>query len=248
MGSLNDKPLIEVFGSRPGRHKLTLNGAVKANITKGSKVLEIGCAHGDSCVLLSQKFGCSVIGVDISEEIIEKAIEKHITAQKNGKVQFVVANAAELPFPDKTFDIILSEAAFSLIEDKERAAKEYYRVLVPEGKVIVNDFTIHNKIAEELHKKMKFIPCFAGVKTVDGYIKVFEKIGFKKICFEDHSKEIIKTALWISKSYTWPADSLGELFARLLGCSCNKNKNIENSKEFFKKARLGYVQLIFEKA
>ncbi len=241
-----EKPLIEIFGQRPGRFELALKGAKTAGIDCRSKVLEVGCSYGDTAFLLAEAFGCEVTGIDLAGEYIDQAVDR--TDHTGCKVNFLVADAEKMPFMDQSFDYIFCEAAFSLLKNKEAAISEYHRILGEKGKVIVNDFYLKNQVSENVQEKMDFIPCFYGIKTADEYRKFFSEKGFSQLVFADYPSEIIRISMWLSKAYGISYKELSRLFVNLLGpnddnpCDC-----LHDSKEFFKKARLGYGQFIFEK-
>ena len=244
--SKTEKPLIQVFGQRPGRFELALKGAEITGIDRKSKILEVGCSYGDTSFLLAEAFGCEVTGIDLAREYIDQAIAR--TDHPDCKVKFIVADAAKMPFLDQTFGYVFCEAAFSLLKNKEAVIEEYHRILREKGKVIVNDFYLKKQVSESVQKKMDFIPCFHGIKTSEDYFKIFSDKGFDRLLFADYSSEIIRTSMWLSKAYGVSFKELNQLFVTLLGqndddhCDC-----LNDSKEFFKEARLGYGQFIFEK-
>lgn len=238
------KPLIEVFGARPGRLDLLYKGLDFINVNEKFKVLEIGCSIGEAAVKVYEKCKCNVTAADISEALIKEAENK---CNHKGNVEFIVADAEYMPFENNSFDLVFSEAAFSLLKNKENAVKEYYRVLKNNGYVLINDFITRKKASKVIQDKMSFIPCFAGVKQTDEYIGYFQEQGFELLASSDESKEIIKTAWWISKQYNYSINSLDELFAEFLGGQDTKVTDSEMCGSFFKSAQLGYAQLIFRK-
>lgn len=241
-----EKPLIEVFGRRPGRSQLVLKGAELAGVCPKSRVLEVGCAYGDIALLLAKTYGCAVTGIDLVGEYIERAVER--SRLTDCQVDFSVADAARLPFPERSFSHVICEAVFSLLSDKEAVVAEFYRILHKQGRVIINDFILKNQVAENIQKNMEFIPCFYGVKTAREYTRLFSQNGFRQLSFSDHSTEIVRISMWLSKAYGISIKELDRLFVNLLGqgnCHCD---NLDHSKRFFKEAKLGYGQFIFEKS
>ena len=241
-----DIPLIEAFGQRPDRFRLLLTGAEQAGIVSASKVLEIGCACGEAAAFVAETYACEVTGIDISADLVIRAREKKNIAR--GCVEFLTANAEDLPFPNDSYSLVFSEAAFSLLPNKERSVSEYHRILKDQGKVIINDFIIKNRIPTDIQDKMEFIPCFHGVKSSEEYIEIFCRKGFHKLSFKDYSGEIIKTSVWLSKVYGIAPKELSQLFIKLLAPDLSDSCEwSHNSKTFFKEAQLGYGQFIFQK-
>ena len=243
------KPLIEVFGSRPGRFSLLKQGIEKVGLTRNDFVVEVGCAQGDGAFFLHENTGCRVLGLDCEEKYIARARQNQ---QQNGRtrVLFTVARAECLPIEPNTVDLVVGEASFSLLPDKISAVRGFWRALKPGGHVIINDFSIKNQINGELRRRMSYIPCFAGVGRNADYGEAFEENGFTTLSISDESKELIRTALWIGKAYHRQSMDLSGVFAELMSGDVNTgtfNAHASDCREFFRLARLGYVQAIFRK-
>ena len=100
------------------------------------KILDAGCGTGEFVHTLADHFKESEVhGVDISKTMIEKANLK----MKNGNVKFEIGDAEELPYEDNAFDVITCSHSFHHYPNKERAVAEMYRVLKPEGRLMVID-------------------------------------------------------------------------------------------------------------
>jgi len=109
------------------------------HIGAGKYVLDVGCGAGVTPCFIAKRYGCRVVGVDISEGMIEKSKER---AQREGiadRVEFRVADAQDLPFEDDLFDAVITESVTSFPEDKQRAVNEYVRVTKPGGYVGLNE-------------------------------------------------------------------------------------------------------------
>ncbi len=109
-------------------------------LSRGETVLDIGCGAGVDTVIAAIMVGPEgkVIGVDLVPEMLTQAkanLKK--TAVKNATFQ--EASAEQLPFPDGTFDIVISNGVFNLIPDKAKAVKEVFRVLKPSGRFQLAD-------------------------------------------------------------------------------------------------------------
>lgn len=117
-------------------------------ISKKSKLLDIGCGTGIS----TNFFQCNSVGIDCSLEMIE-----------NGRGNLIQAKAEHLPFPDKTFDIVLCVTSIHNFEDPEKAIKEIIRVKKSNAQVaitLLKKSKKYNKIKELITKNFK-------VKEVD---------------------------------------------------------------------------------
>jgi arsenite methyltransferase len=111
------------------------------HIDAGTYVLDVGCGAGATPCFIAKKYGCRVVGVDISNRMIERSRER---AKKEGvahKVEFRVADAQDLPFEDDLFDAVITESVTAFPEDKQGAVNEYARVTRPGGYVGLNEST-----------------------------------------------------------------------------------------------------------
>jgi len=104
-------------------------------------VLDVGCASGKTACYVAERYGCTVVGVDILERMVERANERASREKLTGSVSFRVGDAQALPFEDDTFDIVISEFVAGLLDDKRRGLDEYLRVTKPGGYVGLNEAT-----------------------------------------------------------------------------------------------------------
>jgi arsenite methyltransferase len=110
-------------------------------IDEGSHVLDVGCGAGQTPCYIAKRYGCSVVGVDISKRMIERSRERAERQGLEDRVEFRVADAQDLPFEDDFFDAVITESVTAFPEDKQRAVREYARVTRPGGYVGLNEST-----------------------------------------------------------------------------------------------------------
>lgn len=139
------------FLARIGKTRLRSGGVVatdwlleKGNIKADSKVLEVACNMGTTLIHIAKKYGCDIIGVDLDEKAVEKAKKKIKDNDLEDKVKVTEGDAFRLPFEDESFDVVVNEAMLTMLlgDKKERALKEYYRVLKPGGVVLTQDVVL----------------------------------------------------------------------------------------------------------
>lgn len=98
----------------------------------GQKVLDVACGSGTAALVAARRY-CEVTGIDYVPELIERARKR---SEAGGlKADFLVADAQNLPFPDNTFDVVLSVYGVQFAPDQEKAAAEMLRVCKPDGKI-----------------------------------------------------------------------------------------------------------------
>ncbi|MEO0263583.1 MAG: arsenite methyltransferase [candidate division WOR-3 bacterium] len=154
-----------------------------SSLKEGEIVLDLGCGAGFDCFLASKKVGKKgkVIGVDMTEEMIKKAREN---AKKGGfeNVEFKLGEIEDLPLPDGSVDVIISNCVINLSPYKERVFKEAYRVLKDGGRMVISDIVILKELPEVIkNSDIAYTGCVSGAMMKDDYIKTIEKANFKEI-------------------------------------------------------------------
>ena len=109
------------------------------HIGKGSYVLDVGSGVGITPCFIAKKYGCRVVGVDISAKMVERSLERASRAKVADLVEFRVADAQDLPFETAVFDAVITESVTAFPEDKQKAVDEYVRVTRPGGYVGLNE-------------------------------------------------------------------------------------------------------------
>jgi ubiquinone/menaquinone biosynthesis C-methylase UbiE len=157
-------------------------------IDSTKKVLMVGSGTGFSACYLARKIGCEVVGIDIAALSIEKAKER---AKKQGiseKAKFMVGDAYALPFKAGTFDAVITEFVSQFL-DRERAFKEFIRVLKPGTYVGINEMckekNIPAKAAEEITKAEKIFGEITelpfSLLSPEEWREELEKAGLKNV-------------------------------------------------------------------
>jgi SAM-dependent methyltransferase len=103
-----------------------------AHLRAGERVLDVACGSGTAALVAARRY-CDVTGIDYVESLIERA---RLRADAEAmEVEFVVGDAQRLPFPDASFDAVLSVYGVQFAPDQERAARELLRVCRPGGRI-----------------------------------------------------------------------------------------------------------------
>jgi SAM-dependent methyltransferase len=114
------------------------------------RVLDLGSGAGTDSLVAAQMVGehGQVTGVDMTREMLAKA---RTAAAELGvrNVEFVEGEAEQLPFPNESFDVVISNGVIDLIPDKDAVFSELHRVLVPGGRMQIADVTIQNPVSAE---------------------------------------------------------------------------------------------------
>ncbi len=108
-------------------------------IEPGQEVLEVGCGVGQTSVLLAVRYGCRVVGVDLSPGMLEFARERARQQAVSDRTEFRLGDIVDLPFEDDRFDVVFGESVTVFAPDHLGAIREYARVLRPGGVVGLNE-------------------------------------------------------------------------------------------------------------
>lgn len=153
------------------------------HIDKDKYVLDVGCGVGVTPCYLARKYGCSVVGVDISERMIDRSNERARREGVEDNVEFRVADVQNPPFKDDLFDVVIGESVIAFSEDKRRVVNECVRVIKPGGYIGLNESTwIKSPPPSELVEwASQDLGGNAEILTSDGWVRLLEGAGLRDI-------------------------------------------------------------------
>ena len=154
-----------------------------ASLREGETVLDLGSGGGIDVFLAAKKVGKKgkAIGVDMTEEMINKA---KVIASKYGyeNVEFRLGEIENLPIEDGSVDVVISNCVINLSPDKEKVFRETYRVLKPNGRILISDLVTEEELPEEVRKSFTaWAGCVAGALEKNQYLDTIKRAGFKNI-------------------------------------------------------------------
>jgi len=150
------------------------------HINKAKYVLVVGCGVGVTPCYLAKRYGCRVVGVDLSERMIDRSNERAKREGVKDKLEFRVADAQNLPFEDASFDAVICESVNAFIENKLRAVSEYVRVIKPGGYVGFNEVTWIKAPPPELVKYLSRIIGAEFLTCNNGWKELLEGSGLRE--------------------------------------------------------------------
>jgi arsenite methyltransferase len=119
-------------------------------LAPGERVLDLGSGAGTDSLIAAQMVGDTgrVTGIDMTPKMLARA---RAAASEMGveNAEFVEAEAEQLPFPEASFDVVISNGVIDLIPDKDTVFAGLFRVLAPGGRIQIADVTIQNPVSEE---------------------------------------------------------------------------------------------------
>lgn len=232
----------------PGGLELTIELAGMLDLTPNSIVLDVASGKGTSAFAIAERFGCRVIGVDLSETNI---VEANTEAAKRGlsdRVQFQLADAEQLPFDPASFDAILCECAFCTFPNKTKAASEFAKVLRAGGRVGISDLTRVSDPLPELDGLLAWIACIGDAQPLESYAAWLAGAGFGVIASGDRSHCLQQMVQQIQGKLLLADIMIGLKKLDLPGLDIKQAKEFATAaKHAIGSSKLGYALLVAQK-
>ncbi|MCE1198186.1 MAG: arsenite methyltransferase [Marinilabiliales bacterium] len=168
-----------------------------AGIRKGDHVLDLGSGAGNDSFVARALVGeqGTVTGIDFTDAMLEKAAENALKLGFNNVV-FVKGDIEEMPFPDHTFDVVISNCVLNLVPDKKKAFGEIWRVLKPSAHFCVSDVVMKGELPEKLKKDVEmYAGCVSGAIGFQEYVSIIEQQGFSTITLHQNKEIVIPPAI-----------------------------------------------------
>jgi len=159
------------------------NPVALASLKEGDTVLDLGSGGGFDCFLAAEIVGSNghVIGVDMTPEMLTRARANAIKGGY-GNVEFRQGEIEALPVDDDSIDVVISNCVINLVPDKKRAFDEAFRVLRPEGRLMVSDIVLQKSLPDSvLHSIAAYVGCVAGALPRQEYLDAIKSAGFEDI-------------------------------------------------------------------
>jgi arsenite methyltransferase len=162
------------------------NPTALAKLNPGEVVLDLGSGGGIDVLLSARRVGPGgkAYGLDMTDEMLARANENK---QKAGadNVEFLKGEIEQIPLPDESVDVIISNCVINLSADKDRVLREAFRVLKRGGRLAVSDVVTRGEIQPEIRKSvLLWVGCIAGALGENEYRSKLESAGFEQIDVE----------------------------------------------------------------
>jgi ubiquinone/menaquinone biosynthesis C-methylase UbiE len=159
------------------------NPTAVAELHEGETVLDLGSGGGIDVLLSARRVGPTgkAYGLDMTDEMLELARSNQVEAGAEN-VEFVKGTIEEIPLPDDSVDVVISNCVINLSADKPRVLREAARVLRPGGRFAVSDVVADPDMDEATRRDMQqWTGCIAGALTRDEYERDLAAAGFDQI-------------------------------------------------------------------
>ncbi len=162
------------------------NPTALAQLNPGETVLDLGSGGGIDVLLSARRVGPAgkAYGLDMTDEMLALARENQSKAGVEN-VEFLKGEIENIPLPDNSVDVIISNCVINLSADKDRVLREAFRVLKPGGRFAVSDVVVHGEVPDEVRASMLlWVGCIAGALQDNEYTAKLASAGFEDIGIE----------------------------------------------------------------
>ena len=162
------------------------NPTALADLQPGEIVLDLGSGGGIDVLVSARRVGPNgkAFGLDMTDEMLALARENQ---RKSGleNVEFIKGEIENIPLPDNSVDVVLSNCVINLSAEKERVLREAFRVLRPGGRFAVSDVVVRGEVPSEVRRSMElWVGCIAGALDEKDYSSKLASAGFETISIE----------------------------------------------------------------
>ncbi len=162
------------------------NPTLLAELREGETVLDLGAGGGIDVLLSARRVGPAgkAYGLDMTDDMLELARENQRKAGATN-VEFLKGEIENIPLPDNSVDVIISNCVINLSADKPQVLREAFRVLKPGGRFAVSDVVSRGEMPAEIRRSVElWVGCVAGALHENEYRDLLAKAGFESIGVE----------------------------------------------------------------
>jgi arsenite methyltransferase len=159
------------------------NPTALAELRPGETVLDLGSGGGIDVLLSARRVGPSgkAYGLDMTDEMLVLARENQRQAGVRN-VEFLRGEIENIPLPDGSVDVIISNCVINLSADKDSVFREAFRVLRPGGRLAVSDVVVRGEVPDEIRRNIElWVGCVAGALSEEDYRSKLAAAGFAEI-------------------------------------------------------------------
>lgn len=169
---------LGVGGAHPGGLKLSKQLLEKEDLQPEMTVLDLGCGTGQTAAYIARKYKCHVTALDVDPTMLEKCRQR--MDEEALSVEIVRGDAENLPFKDRTFDLVLAESVIAFV-DMEKAISECRRVLRDEGCLLAIEISKYGILHPEEEKMIMDFYGFTELPTEKRWHEKLYAGGFTQV-------------------------------------------------------------------
>ena len=162
------------------------NPTAQIELKAGETVLDLGSGGGIDVLLSARRVGPTgkAYGLDMTDDMLALARANQLEAGVTN-VEFLKGEIENIPLPDNSVDVVISNCVINLSGDKDRVLREAFRVLRPGGRFAVSDVVVRGEVPESVRQSMLlWVGCIAGALEESDYREKLVAAGFSDVGFE----------------------------------------------------------------
>ncbi|HLK55864.1 MAG TPA: arsenite methyltransferase [Chthonomonadaceae bacterium] len=206
------------------------NPTALAALNPGEVVLDLGSGGGIDVLLSAKRVGPTgfAYGLDMTDEMLALA-EKNRAEAGAANVQFLKGHIEEIPLPDNSIDVLISNCVINLSADKDAVLREAYRVLKPGGRFAVSDVVVDGELPAAILADMEaYVGCVAGALERSDYLARLSRAGFVDATIEPTRRytfgDLEATTCCSPDVAALPAEEKAALDGRVMGAFIRATK------------------------
>jgi cyclopropane fatty-acyl-phospholipid synthase-like methyltransferase len=174
-----------------------------AKIKPSDIVLDAGCGVGGSSIFMSEKIGCTVTGITLSERQVQQAKKNAAERKIDEQLSFEVMDYCNTSFGDASFDVVWGCESICYAEDKEQFIKEAYRLLKPGGRLVIADGFVTTFENNDNPVIRQWLDGWQVnyLETPDRFTSFMKEAGFADVSFRNISKEAAHSSKRLNRFY-----------------------------------------------
>jgi SAM-dependent methyltransferase len=206
------------------------NPTALAELKAGETVLDLGSGGGIDVLLSAKRVGPTgfAYGLDMTDEMLALA-EKNKAEAGVQNVRFLKGHIEEIPLPDNSVEVLISNCVINLSGDKPKVLREAFRVLKPGGRFAVSDVVVEGELPAAVRQDMEaYVGCVAGALEASEYVRLLESAGFTDASIEPTRgytfADLEATTCCTPEVAALPAEEKAALDGRVMGAFIRATK------------------------
>ena len=208
------------------------NPTALAELKEGETVLDLGSGGGIDVLLSAKRVGPTgkAYGLDMTDEMLALANQNKLKAGAKN-VEFLKGEIEQIPLPNASVDVIISNCVINLSGDKKRVLGEAFRVLKPGGRFAVSDVVVRGDVPPEVRTNMElWIGCVAGALEEQEFLALLREVGFENPTIEPtRVYKIEDAAAFLTGSGLEVGDFASAIDGKFMGAFVRAAKPVERA-------------------
>jgi ubiquinone/menaquinone biosynthesis C-methylase UbiE len=176
-----------------GQERLTDLMASKVTVGMSDSFLDVGCGTGRASLRLAQAKGCSLTGINVSQQQVEAANQRAARAGLSERVRFRIADAMAMPFSGDAFEGAWAFESLLHMPSLSRAVREIHRVIKPAGRLVISDVVVIRPMSADDEAYYRSTYPVAPMLKQGDYAATLQSAGFTVLEVLDLSDRVAQT-------------------------------------------------------